>query len=207
MALPSSPALVSSFPHSREDVKPHLCRAHSPWVIHTWPSFLSGCHSPIPESLGAHIPNIHMLVSAPGHTPSLTLLSTSYLYYHIGPWCRAILAGGKVGGPMESDRSGLLMRGSQVADDRVQLLGGIHGIFWALSDLWRKPGLSGLFQRGHLTLLPLVRVTASLCHPHTQSATTGAVNFDPFSSVPLSHPPHLYLPLASPSPDPALPIE
>ena len=156
MALPSSPALVSSFPHSREDVRPHLCRAHGPWVIHTWPSFPSGCHSPSPEPLSDHIPNIHTLVSAPACTPSLPLLSTSFLYYHVGPWCRAILAGRKVGDPMRSDHDGLLMRGSQVADDRGHLLGGIHGVFWALSDLWRKPGLSGLFQGGSLPLLPLV---------------------------------------------------
>ena len=76
-----------------------------------------------------------------GHHP-LASLSASYLHYHIGPWLRAILGGRKVGGPMESDCDDLLIRGRQVADDRVHILGGIRGLLWALGDLWGKPGLS-----------------------------------------------------------------
>lgn len=76
-----------------------------------------------------------------GHRP-LPSLSASYLHYHIGPWLRAILRGRKVGGPMESDWDDLLIRGRQVADDRVHILGGIRGLLWALGDLWGKPRLS-----------------------------------------------------------------
>lgn len=38
VALPFS---VSSFPRRREEARPHICKAHSPSVIHTWLSPLS----------------------------------------------------------------------------------------------------------------------------------------------------------------------
>lgn len=92
---------------------------------------------------------------------------------------------------MESDRDSLLIRRRQVADDRFHSLGGVWGVFWALGDLWREPGLSGLFLLPPGTSCPLIsplQVAISLYHSPIQSVTMvpkGAVIFDPIFSLPL----------------------
>lgn len=98
---------------------------------------------------------------------------------------------------MESDRDSLLIRRRQVADDRFHSLGGVWGVFWALGDLWREPGLSGPFLLPPGTSCPLIsplQVAISLYHSPIQSVTMvpkGAVIFDPIFSLPLPHSPHL----------------
>lgn len=147
----------------------------------------SGYHSLSPKPLGAHILNNHTLVSAPVHTRTRPTLS-SYLHYYVGPRLRAIFAGREVGGSMESDHDDLLIGRRQVAGDRFHSLGGVWGALWALGDLWREPGLSGLFLLPPGTSCPLLsplQVAISLCHSPTQSGTMvpkGQLSLTPFSS-------------------------
>lgn len=209
MALLLSPVLESSFHAARGCQASRLqspqpqCDAHLAffWISQSQPRTLDIFQISIPQFL------IHL-------TPAPTLLLASYLHYHVGPWLRAILAGWKVGGSMESDRDGLLIRGRQVADDRFYTLGHVQGVLWTLSDLWRKQGLSGLFWYGHIPLLPPsnsspllapLQVTVSLCYPPTQSGTTGpngAVVLDSTFLLPLIHTPHFSQSSSCLSPNP-----
>lgn len=197
MALPPSPGLESSFHAARgcqasrlQGPQP-LCDAHLAflWVSQSQPRTLDIFQISIPHFL------IHL-------TPAPAPLLASYLHYHVGPWLRAILAGWKVGGSMESDHDGLLIRGRQVVDDRFYTLGNVQGVLWTLSDLWRKKGLSGLFRCGHLPSLPPsnsspfiapLQVAVSLCYPPTQSGTTGpkgAVTLNSICPLLLTRTPH-----------------
>lgn len=109
---------------------------------------------------------------------------------------------------MKSDCDNLPIRRRKVTDDRFHSLGGVWGVLWALGDLWRESGLSGLLLLPSGNSSPLIsplQVAISLCHFPTQSGTTapkGAVIFDHIFSPSLPHSPYLsrYLSCLSPGP-------